>query len=83
MTHIDNVPHILRYGITHRLSLNANQNYIPIGDSSIINKRNNKVNQTIDGQEFCTFVQEIIYRSISMQECQCYSIFKMDMESHK
>lgn len=56
MTHIDNVPHILRYGITHRLSRNANQNYIPIGDSSIINKRNNnnKVNQTIDGQEFCT-----------------------------
>ena len=54
MTHIDNVPHILRYGITHRLSLNANQNYIPIGDSSIINKRNNKVNHTIDGQEFCT-----------------------------
>lgn len=54
MTHIDNVPHILRYGITHRLSLNANQNYIPIGDSSIINKRKNKIEQTIDGQEFCT-----------------------------
>lgn len=77
MTHIDNVPHILRYGITHRLSLNANQNYIPIGDSSIINKRNNKLIKQLMVR---SFVQEIIYRSISMQECQCYSISKKDME---
>lgn len=40
MVHIENVKHILQYGITHQSSPNANQNYISIGDSSIISKRN-------------------------------------------
>ncbi|WP_298144044.1 DUF4433 domain-containing protein [Flavobacterium sp.] len=39
MTHIDNVPHILMYGITHRNSPNANPNFTPIGDSSLISTR--------------------------------------------
>lgn len=42
MTHIDNIPHILQYGITHRNSQYANPNYIPIGDSSLIGNRNSK-----------------------------------------
>jgi len=41
MTHIENIPHILKHGITHRLSINFNKNYIPIGDVSIISTRNN------------------------------------------
>jgi hypothetical protein len=40
MTHIGNIPHILQYGITHVLSVNANKNYIPIGDPSMISNRN-------------------------------------------
>ncbi len=40
MTHIENIPHILQYGITHQSSLNANPNFVPIGDSSIISTRN-------------------------------------------
>ncbi len=39
MTHIDNMAHILANGITHKNSPNANPNYVPIGDRSIINKR--------------------------------------------
>lgn len=39
MMHIDNIPHILRFGITHKNSPNANPNYIPIGDSSLISSR--------------------------------------------
>lgn len=39
MTHIDNVPHILMHGITHRNSPNANPNFTPIGDSSLISTR--------------------------------------------
>ena len=35
MTHIDNVPHILLNGITHK----ANPNFTPIGDSSLIENR--------------------------------------------
>lgn len=42
MTHIDNIPHILQCGITHRNSQYANPNYIPIGDSSLIGNRNSK-----------------------------------------
>lgn len=42
MTHIDNVPHILQYGITHRHSASANPNYRPIGDVALIDTRNTK-----------------------------------------
>lgn len=41
ITHIDNIPHILQYGITHSGSVNANPNFKPIGDSSLITTRNN------------------------------------------
>lgn len=40
MTHIENIPHILQYGITHSDSPNANPSYVPIGDNSIISTRN-------------------------------------------
>lgn len=43
MTHIENIPHILQYGITHSSSNNANQNFKPIGDSSLISTRNDFV----------------------------------------
>ncbi len=47
ITHIENIPHILKYGITHSNSKNANPNYISIGDTSLINTRlNKKVNIT-------------------------------------
>ena len=39
MTHIDNIPHILQYGITHKSSPNSNPCYKTIGDIDIINKR--------------------------------------------
>jgi hypothetical protein len=40
ITHIDNIPHILQHGITHGASHRANPNFIPIGDVSLISKRN-------------------------------------------
>ena len=39
MTHIENIPYILQHGITHINSPNANQNYVAIGDKSIITRR--------------------------------------------
>lgn len=42
MTHIENIPHILQYGITHRFSQNSNPNYRAIGDTSLIDFRNQK-----------------------------------------
>ncbi len=39
MTHIANVSHILVHGITHRNSPNANPNFTPIGDPSLISTR--------------------------------------------
>ena len=40
MTHIENIPHILQYGITHSYSPNANSVFVPIGDYSLISTRN-------------------------------------------
>lgn len=40
MLHIDNISHVLQYGITKIDSVNANQNYKAIGDSSLISNRN-------------------------------------------
>jgi hypothetical protein len=42
MTHIENVPHILQFGITHQHSAYANPAFTPIGDSSLITTRDNK-----------------------------------------
>ena len=42
MTHIKNIPHILKYGITHKNSPNANPNYEEIGDISLISTRSTK-----------------------------------------
>lgn len=41
MTHIENIPHILQYGITHSDSKNTNPDFVPIGDNSLISTRNN------------------------------------------
>jgi hypothetical protein len=41
MTHIENIPHILQYGITHINSPNRNPAYVPIGDRSLITNREN------------------------------------------
>jgi hypothetical protein len=43
MTHIENIPHILQYGITHATSPNANPDFVPIGDGSLIATRSNFV----------------------------------------
>lgn len=41
MTHIENIPHILEFGITHASSPNANPAFVSIGDPSLISTRNN------------------------------------------
>jgi hypothetical protein len=51
MTHIDNIEHILQYGITHKNSPNHNSEYIAIGDISLINTRDTK-NVTVDNGDF-------------------------------
>lgn len=43
MTHIANIPHIVAHGITHVQSPNANPDFMPIGDSSLIQSRNSYV----------------------------------------
>lgn len=43
LTHIENVPHILKYGITHKNSRNSNKNFKNIGDISLIETRRRKV----------------------------------------
>ena len=45
MTHIDNMPHILKHGITHWKSVNKNPKYVAIGDNSLIGTRNTETRQ--------------------------------------
>ena len=40
ITHIENIPHIIQNGITHANSPNCSVDYKPIGDGSLINRRN-------------------------------------------
>ncbi len=42
ITHIDNIPHIIENGITHKNSPKSNPNFVSIGDNSLINKRDSK-----------------------------------------
>ncbi len=52
ITHIENIPQILNYGITNKKSKHKNPNYKAIGDTCIINTRNNKeINITNGGIE--------------------------------
>lgn len=39
IVHIDNIPHILKYGIVRHDSGNASPNYVSIGDNTLINSR--------------------------------------------
>lgn len=43
MVHIENVSHILANGLTLATSENANENYIPIGDNSLIDRRSSVI----------------------------------------
>jgi hypothetical protein len=54
MTHIQNVPHILTYGVTHKNSPNANPNFITIGDVSLIDTRSIKI-ISVDNGDFLNF----------------------------
>jgi hypothetical protein len=40
MTHIDNISHIILNGITHSTSSKSNSQFVPIGDNSLISRRN-------------------------------------------
>ena len=57
ITHIDNIPHILKYGVTHRNSVNSNPDFKAIGDNSLIDTRNNKaVNITNGGSKIISTI---------------------------
>ena len=43
MVHVDNIPYIMKFGIVQPNSPNASKDYIPIGDTSVIRKRTEKV----------------------------------------
>lgn len=51
ITHVENIPHILQYGITHKNSQNANPNFVAIGDVSLIDTRSTRV-VNIDNGDF-------------------------------
>lgn len=53
MIHIDNIPHILQNGITHRNSPKANSDYVSIGDDSLIDTRSAKNIKTANGNTIC------------------------------
>ncbi|MGM9698037.1 MAG: DUF4433 domain-containing protein [Prevotella sp.] len=52
MTHIDNIPHILKHGITHRTSALANPDYVAIGDTGLIERRLDYCVKTVRGNVY-------------------------------
>lgn len=52
MKHIENIPHILQYGITHKNSPNANPNFVAIGDLSLIDTRSSREVNVDNGDSF-------------------------------
>ena len=52
--HIDNIPHVLQKGITHKNSANRNPDFVTIGDVSLISTRNVK-RVSIDNGDFLNF----------------------------
>ena len=67
MTHIDNVPFIVKNGLWSKLSPVQDPNFIPIGNPDIIDKRTNK--------NMCRFISPVILR--------CCSILLRVMESRR
>ncbi|HEX7845108.1 MAG TPA: DUF4433 domain-containing protein [Chitinophagaceae bacterium] len=53
MTHLNNIPHILKYGLTHKNSDNRNPHFVTIGDVSLISTRNNKQVRVDNGDPLC------------------------------
>lgn len=49
MTHIENIPHVLKHGITHKNSPNKNAKFVTIGDVSLIDVRAAKIVQVDNG----------------------------------
>lgn len=54
MLHIENIPHVLANGITHKDSPNANPNFVEIGDISLISNRNTRQVNVDNGNTFNT-----------------------------
>ncbi len=55
ITHIDNIPHIVKYGITSSHSPNRNDKYVNIGDSQIIGKRQDCLPNGLNLSEYIPF----------------------------
>lgn len=50
ITHIENISHILKFGITHKNSPNRNPEYINIGDISLIDTRSKRTVNVDNGE---------------------------------
>lgn len=60
ITHIQNVEHILKNGITHKNSINANPFFRSIGDEALIDTRNNRTVVVDNGDLFSEKAKAII-----------------------
>lgn len=60
ITHIENISHILHYGITHKNSPNSNKKYRNIGDISLINTRSRRTIQVDNGDLEFGVVKSIV-----------------------
>lgn len=54
ITHIENIPHIIAHGITHKSSTHVNPSFRSIGDKSLIDNRSEKQVVVDNGELFST-----------------------------
>lgn len=65
LTHIDNVEHILQYGITHKDSANSNSNYIAIGSRGVISRRKSVI-EPVHGRSLSSYIPFYFHQRMPM-----------------
>lgn len=55
ITHIDNIPHIIQYGLVRADSPNRNPDYVSIGDTQVIHLRGEN-GEGLQAERLCAFL---------------------------
>ena len=70
--HIDNIPHVIKYGLVHNNSPFASDSYVPIGDMSVMLVQQSNCQMVPFCRNIFLFILDL--------DPQCYIIFRMVME---
>ena len=80
IVHIDNIPHVVKYGLVHNDSPFASDSFVPIGDMSVMDARSTK--QLTDGSFLSEYIpfyfgprSSFNYVLLHKQDTKMYQVF--------